>query len=41
MEIQDIHVGNQLHASSALGQLSPTVTPALRDPTCLQLQKQT
>ena len=22
MEIQDIHVGNQLHASSALGQLS-------------------
>ncbi len=35
MEIQDIHVGNQLHASSALGQLSPTVTPAVRDPTCL------
>jgi len=35
MEIQDIHVGNQLHASSALGQLSPAITPAVRDPTCL------
>ena len=35
MEIQDIHVGNQLHASSAMGQLSPAITPAVRDPTCL------
>ena len=34
MEVQDIHVGHQLHVSAALDSLSP-LSPNLRDPVCL------
>ena len=34
MDIQDIHVGNQLHVSAALDSLSP-LSPNIRDPVCL------
>ena len=34
MDIQDIHVGNQLHVSAAIDSLSP-LSPNIRDPVCL------
>ena len=34
MDVQDIHVGNQLHVSAALDSLSP-LSPNVRDPVCL------
>ena len=34
MDVQDIHVGNQLHVSAAIDSLSP-LSPNIRDPICL------